>query len=70
MAKGQDLIRFITEKVVVFMDTPQENRRAWRQARQAVRSRRSPWAVRWFGMIPLSIRMWLDKTVQKIRSYK
>ncbi|WP_310549892.1 YqzE family protein [Paenibacillus glufosinatiresistens] len=47
---GEELVRFITEKMVVAMDRP----------RTAERERpvRQPWSQRWFGMLPLGWSVW------------
>jgi len=46
----QELIKFLTQRLVQYLETPREERRKRRHAKE-------PWAVRWFGMIPLSLRM-------------
>ncbi|WP_058303575.1 YqzE family protein [Gorillibacterium timonense] len=52
-SKRDDLVKYITERVVIYIDTPKEQRRA---AREAVKPK-EPWKVRWFGMIPDSLRL-------------
>ncbi|MFD2613205.1 YqzE family protein [Paenibacillus gansuensis] len=56
MAKGEDLIKYITQQVVTYMETPKEIRRQSRQ--EAVKE---PWSTRWFGMIPMSLEMLFQK---------
>lgn len=53
MAKSDDLVKYITERVVTYMDTPREQRK---DARSYMKER-EPWSVRWFGMIPDSLRL-------------
>ncbi|MHA6529854.1 YqzE family protein [Paenibacillus sp. BAC0078] len=48
---GDELVKYITEKVVVYMEDP----RASRERRKA---RKQPWAEKWFGMLPLSWSIW------------
>lgn len=60
MAKSDDLVKYITQQVVTYMDTPREVRRRQRQDRRTKR-REEPWSYRWFGMLPLSIRLWFGK---------
>ncbi|AOZ94009.1 YqzE family protein [Paenibacillus crassostreae] len=43
------LVKYITEQVVTYMETPKDERRT---------SVREPWATKWFGMIPLSLTLW------------
>lgn len=55
-AKGEDLIKYITQRVVTYMDTPVEARRE----RQLERKNRvkEPWQTKWFGMVPFGVKMW------------
>lgn len=46
----QELIKFLTQRFVQYLEMPREERRRRRQVKE-------PWTVRWFGMIPLSLRM-------------
>ncbi|MDF2658186.1 MAG: YqzE-like protein [Paenibacillus sp.] len=54
-SKTEDYIKYLTERVVAYMDTPPEVRK---EQRILHKSTRMPWHVRWFGMIPLSIAIW------------
>lgn len=62
MAKSDDLIKYITERVVTYIDTPRDVRR---EKRKLVKRRKEHWAVRWFGMVPFSIRMWVDRQKER-----
>ncbi|CAM2949775.1 YqzE family protein [Paenibacillus sediminis] len=54
--KGDELLKYITEQVVTYIDTPKDIRREKRlQTRES-------WQYRWFGMIPFSIHLWVDRT--------
>ncbi|SDC25760.1 YqzE-like protein [Paenibacillus sp. UNCCL117] len=55
MGKSDELVKYVTERVVRYIDTPREVRR---QVRAGRKEAKEPWEVRWFGMLPLSIRMW------------
>lgn len=57
MANSNDLIKYITERVVTYIDTPKEVRKKGRN--------KEPWSVRWFGMIPFSVSLWKDDLVSK-----
>ncbi|WP_106766286.1 YqzE family protein [Paenibacillus faecalis] len=57
MASSNDLIKYITERVVNYIDTPKEVRKQGR--------RKEPWTVRWFGMIPFSMSLWKKDIVSK-----
>lgn len=55
MAKGDELVKYITERVVHYVETPKTVRREHKAARE-------PWRNRWFGMIPFSLSLWWKKT--------
>ncbi|MGG4398341.1 YqzE family protein [Paenibacillus thiaminolyticus] len=59
MAKGQDLIKYITQRVVTYIDTPVEARRERRLERH--NRAKEPWQTKWFGMVPFSMQMWAGK---------
>lgn len=54
MEKGEELVKYLAEQVVVYIETPKEVRLYARQVRAA---KKENWQTRWFGMIPLAIRM-------------
>ncbi|MFD2876994.1 YqzE family protein [Paenibacillus rhizoplanae] len=52
---GDDLVKYITEKVVVYIENP----RAVHARRKA---EKQPWAEKkWFGTIPLAWSVWRSK---------
>lgn len=55
MAKGDEYVKFMTEKFVAYIETPREERR---QSRTSAKARREPWLTRWFGWGPMSIMLW------------
>ncbi|MBP1989162.1 YqzE family protein [Paenibacillus eucommiae] len=67
MASGDDLVRYITEQVVTYMDTPKEVRK---QIKQIHKQEKEDWQVRWFGMVPLAIRMLTKQVRSKATSPK
>jgi hypothetical protein len=58
MAKGDELVKFITEQVVTYIETPKEVRK---QAKQSSKQHKESWQTRWFGMLPLAIRMLIQQ---------
>ncbi|WP_438448662.1 YqzE family protein [Gorillibacterium sp. sgz5001074] len=60
MAKSDDLVKYITQQVVTYIDTPREVRRQMRQERRSKR-REEPWSSRWFGLLPLSLKLIFGK---------
>lgn len=47
----KDWITYVIEKMVWFMETPKKDRKALKSAK------REPWTYRWFGMIPMSVKI-------------
>ncbi|MBY0201928.1 MULTISPECIES: YqzE family protein [Paenibacillus] len=64
MAKSDELVKYITQRVVHYIDTPKDERKE----RRAQSRRREPWSMKWFGMIPFAVSLWVDK--KKRRSKK
>lgn len=60
--KGDELVKYITERVVTYMETPKDVRKQNKQLRE-------PWVLRWFGYAPYSMLRWFQmnrsKAVQK-----
>lgn len=52
MAKGDELVKYITERVVNYVETPKEIRKEQRTRYK------EPWSRKMFGMIPVSISLW------------
>ncbi|MBB3128855.1 hypothetical protein FHS19_003530 [Paenibacillus rhizosphaerae] len=57
MASGDELVKYITERVVSYMETPKEERRKQKY--------KEPWTVKWFGMIPFGLSQWGGRTANK-----
>ncbi|KAA1190920.1 hypothetical protein CA600_06475 [Paenibacillus sp. VTT E-133280] len=51
---GDELVKYITEKVVVYIEDP----RAIHARRAATKQ---PWSQKWFGMLPLGWSIWRSK---------
>ncbi len=54
MSSGEEIVKYVTERIVRYIETPNERRKEERLQRK---SSREPWDARWFGMIPMSIAM-------------
>jgi hypothetical protein len=52
--EGDELIKFLTEQVVTYFETPKEVRK---HAKQINKINKENWQSRWFGMLPLAIQM-------------
>ncbi|WP_284640834.1 YqzE family protein [Paenibacillus silviterrae] len=55
MAKSDELVKYVTQRVVQYIEMPKEVRK---QVRATQREGREHWETRWFGMLPLALRMW------------
>jgi len=55
---GEELVKYITEKVVVYMENPRSSRARSEEPKQ-------PWSQKWFGMVPLGITIWRSKWSRK-----
>lgn len=69
MAKSDELVKYITQRVVNYVDTPPEIRRSrrmeWKQRPKETLD------YRLFGLASVSVRMWLDKAKKlKPRTFK
>lgn len=60
MAKGDELVKYITERVVDYVETPRDIRKERAKFKE-------PWSSRWFGMIPFSISLWFGQIPGKRR---
>ncbi|MFC5529217.1 YqzE family protein [Cohnella yongneupensis] len=57
MGDNADYLKFMTEKVVSYLDKSPEAA----QTRQERKQLREPWVTRWFGVVPLGVSMWWGK---------
>jgi hypothetical protein len=49
MKEELNLVKYITEQVVTYIETPKEERRT---------VVKEPWSTKWFGMIPIGLTLW------------
>ncbi|WP_010274717.1 YqzE family protein [Paenibacillus senegalensis] len=69
MAKSDELVKYITQRVVHYVDTPPEIRRSRRQ--EWKQRPKETLDYRLFGLASLSVRMWLNKAKRfRPRSFK
>ncbi|MBA4493275.1 YqzE family protein [Paenactinomyces guangxiensis] len=57
----KDWISYLLQKMMWYMETPRSERKSIKA------SNREAWSVRWFGMIPFSMKMYVDKQRSRIR---
>ncbi|PZE20917.1 YqzE family protein [Paenibacillus xerothermodurans] len=58
MAKGDELVKYVAEQFIDYIETPREVRK---EAKASRKERRERWQYRWFGMLPVALRMWTDE---------
>ncbi|MEM5015641.1 YqzE family protein [Metabacillus indicus] len=53
-----DYVKYMTQQLVRYMDTPKEERKAIKTMRK---TEKSPFASRWFGILPFAFMFFLKK---------
>ncbi|MNI95328.1 hypothetical protein D3C73_1535830 [compost metagenome] len=64
MAKSDELVKYITQQVVTYIDTPKDIRKQQRQERRTIKQK-TPWTYRWFGMAPFWLGLWFKQRRQR-----
>jgi hypothetical protein len=64
--KGEELVQYITERVVHYMETPKEERKRNRDLRPPKES----WTSLWFGVVPFALSMWIEQRRTRITRKK
>jgi len=58
MAKSDELVKYLTVQVVKYIETPKDVRKQVRAGRKEVREQ---WQYRWFGLLPVALRIWRER---------
>ncbi|MBD1378830.1 YqzE family protein [Metabacillus arenae] len=53
-----DYVKYLTQQIVKYLDTPQEEKK---QRKERKKIERSPIATRWFGIIPFALQLLIKK---------
>ncbi|WP_135554269.1 YqzE family protein [Paenibacillus cymbidii] len=53
--KTDEYVKYVAERVTLYIDTPKSRRRELRASRKAAET----WSSRWFGMLPAALGMWM-----------
>ncbi|MCG7377073.1 YqzE family protein [Paenibacillus sp. ACRSA] len=61
MAKSDELVKYITQRVVHYIDTPKDERKGRTKQKE-------PWSMKWFGMIPFAVSLWVGKKGRSVES--
>lgn len=64
MAGGKELVKYMAEKFVAYVETPSEERK---QAKTSAKANREHWLTRWFGWGPMSLVLWWRRREQRQR---
>ncbi|CAG7651017.1 YqzE family protein [Paenibacillus allorhizosphaerae] len=62
MAKSDELVKYLTVQVVKYIETPKDVRKQVRAGRKEVREQ---WQYRWFGLLPVTLRVWRERYFRK-----
>ncbi|MBO7744887.1 YqzE family protein [Paenibacillus sp. MWE-103] len=54
--RTEEYIRYMTDRVVDYMETPQAQRK---ENRKKAKAAREPWLTRWFGLGGFAISQWM-----------
>jgi hypothetical protein len=49
-----DYVKFVTQQIVSYMDSPKEKRKSNKQERK---NKRAPFLNRWFGVLPFAFKL-------------
>ncbi|WP_121662818.1 YqzE family protein [Metabacillus litoralis] len=56
-----DYVKYVTQQIVKFMDTPKETRKQQRQERKDLDASSSYYSNRWLGVLPFAVRLLMNK---------
>ncbi|MTH52396.1 YqzE family protein [Bacillus mangrovi] len=59
---SNDYVKYLTQQVVKYMDTPKEERE---QQKELKKSAKTPFWSRWFGVLPVSMLLLMRKKRKK-----
>ncbi|SFJ07092.1 YqzE family protein [Thermoflavimicrobium dichotomicum] len=57
----KEWISYLLGRMIWYMETPKQERKETKQSQKEL------WSVRWFGLIPFSIKMYVTKQRSRIR---
>ncbi len=63
MMDSSEYLKYMTERVVSYLDNPAEEESDEPQPNRKVS--REPWLTRWFGVIPMGFMMWRNDRADK-----
>ena len=57
-----DYVKYVTQQIVKYMDTPRETRKQLREERKQEEIPTPYYTNRWLGVLPFSIKLFMKKT--------
>jgi hypothetical protein len=57
---GSEYLKYVTEKVVSYIDAPADP-----EEKKEKKRSREPWLTKWFGVAPMGLMMWWNNRVDK-----
>lgn len=58
---GSELVKYLTEEFMNYIDKPKTEREEQRKARKNEKQGNPPLSDKWFGLLPVSIKLWKNK---------
>ncbi len=62
-----DYVKYVTQQVVTYMDSPKQDRL---QKKMQRRNEKEPFLQKWFGVVPVSIKLIYEKTLHHEKDAK
>lgn len=60
---GNDLVKYMTEEFMKYIDMPKKEREKLKQQRKEIKQANQPQiSNKWFGLLPVSIKLWRNKS--------
>ncbi|HEX7056647.1 MAG TPA: YqzE family protein [Bacilli bacterium] len=61
---SEELVKYLAEQFVHFLETPKEKRRAQKIERRKARGK---WSLNWFGLLPVTLSVWTGRLRRRKR---
>ncbi|HZH58328.1 MAG TPA: YqzE family protein [Metabacillus sp.] len=59
-----DYVKYVTQQLVKYMDTPKETRKQQKEERKNQDSSTAYYSNRWFGVLPFAFKLFMNKRKQ------
>jgi hypothetical protein len=56
-----DYVKYVTQQIVKYMDTPKETRKQQREERKHIETSTTFYSNRWLGVLPFAIKLMMNK---------